>query len=134
MSEKMFETASRLGLTFESTRGNLTVTDLWSLPLTSRNGHSSLDSIAIALNKKVKEAGETESFVTETTTTDEVLLLKFEIVKRIIGVLKAERDEAAKAAKAREQKQQILALIAQKENEQLAGTSLEDLRKMAEAL
>lgn len=34
----------------------------------------------------------------------------------------------------REKKQQLLVLIAQKENEQLAGTSLDELRKMAESM
>jgi len=130
----MFEIASRKNLRFETTKGFVTVEALWDIPLTTKTDNPSLDGIAKYLNKQIKEAGDSESFVTKASGPNETLLLKFEIVKYIIGVRLAENEETARKVKAKEQKQQILSLIAQKENEQLSTTSLEDLRKMAEAL
>ena len=53
----------------------------------------------------------------------------FLIEKRI-----AERDAASLAAKNKERNQQILGIIAQKENEALGASSIEELRKLAETL
>jgi len=132
MSE-MFEKAARAKIRFESSKGLLTVEDLWDLPLTSAKS-ANLDDLAKALYKQVKETAGEISFVKPVEKDGGELQMKFEIVKHIIDVRVSERDAAAAATARREQKQNILALIAQKENEQLAGTSLEDLRKMAESL
>jgi hypothetical protein len=129
----MFEKASRLAIRFDSPKGLLTVEDLWPLPLTVRNGGASLDNIAKSLNRQIKDT-DTESFVIDTPKTDEVTQLKFDIVKHVIGVRKAEAEQAAKAADTRAKKQQIMALIADKQNEELKGTSLADLQKMLDAL
>ena len=85
------------------------------------------------MSKQIKEA-DTESFVVKATKADEVLQLKFDIVKHIIEVRLAE-SEAAKQAKAtKDQKQKILALIEQKKDEKLLLTPLEELEKLAESL
>ena len=128
----MFERASRLGLTFSTPKGLLTVADLWDLPLTSAAG-ASLDNLAKALNKQLKEA-DTESFVVETKKADEVLQLKFDIVKHVIAVRLAENKEALEAKTKKEKKQKLLSLIAQKQDEKLLGLSLEDLQKEVESL
>ena len=49
----LFEIASRNKLRVPTTKGDLTVEQLWDLPLKSANGLS-LDSIAIALNKQLE--------------------------------------------------------------------------------
>lgn len=118
---------------FDSPQGGLTVEDLWDLPLTSMSGRANLDDIAVGLFKQLKDSG-TISFVTETTQANELTQLKFDVVKHIIDVRKAENSAAETAAANRAKKQQLLALVAQKENEQLAGQSIEDLRKMIEEL
>jgi hypothetical protein len=126
--ERMFEKASRLAVTYETANGLLSVSDLWTLPLTSQSkGRANLDAIAIDLNKKVKASGESESFVTDTVKVDEVLVLKFEIVKYIIGVLKEERAVALEKAKRKEAKQLLVQLRAQKEGEAMGALSLEEI-------
>jgi hypothetical protein len=55
-------------------------------------------------------------------------------VKRVIAVKVEERDAAASALKRKEEKQKIMALIADKKDDALKGKSLEDLEKMLEAL
>lgn len=129
----MFDKAARLKFRFNTPKGLITAEDLWDLPLTSSMSNPNLDDIAVSLSKQLKATDET-SFVNTTKTVDSTLQTKFDIVKHIIDIKLAERDTASIARANKEKKDQILALIATKQNEQLAGTSLEDLMKMAEAL
>lgn len=130
----MFEKASRLGLRFETHKGLLTVEDLWNLPLTSiRHDRANLDDIAVGLFRQLKES-DTESFVKKAAKKDDTVQLAFDIVKHIIDVRIAE-DEAAAIAKANaEKKRRILEIIAHKEDEQLTGLSLDDLKAMVQTL
>ncbi|MFN8575244.1 MAG: hypothetical protein U0354_00155 [Candidatus Sericytochromatia bacterium] len=128
----MFEKASRLKLRYETSKGKLSVEDLWDLPLISNSGLH-LDSIAKDLYLQLK-SGVDVSFVIKEKKSDEIIQLKFDIVKHIIDVKLAEKEQAEQIKLNKERKQQILAVIAQKENEQLLGNSLEDLKKMAESL
>ena len=129
----MFEKASRLNLRFESPKGMLTTEDLWDLPLISPAARANLDDIARALFNKLK-TDNTVSFVIKERKSDDVTQLQFDIVKHIIDVRLAE-NEAAAAAKANKEKvQSILAIIAQKETEQVAGKSLEELRAMVASM
>lgn len=129
----MFEKSARLKVRFDTPQGQLAVEDLFDLPLTSGTARANLDDIARKLSKQVKES-ETESFVIRPAKVNEVTLLKFDVVKHIIEVRLAENEAAALARSNKEKKQQLLSLIAQKENEALAGQSIDDLRKMVEAL
>lgn len=131
----MFEQASRLQLRFDSAKGQLTVEDLWrkDIPLTSTTGKVNLDDIAKGLHRQLKDIDDV-SFVTPSARKDKGLQLKFDIVKYIIDVRVAERDAATEAVGRSEKKQQILSIIALKEVDALATTSIEDLRKMAAEL
>ena len=117
----IFEKATRIRLRFETSRGNLNVEDLWKLPLTE------LDKLAIALNKQLKEASE-ESFIKTKTNNTVLLELRFDIVKHIIDTLLAENEEKKKAADKKAKRDQLLELIAKKENQELEGKSLEELK------
>ncbi len=132
----LFEQAARLKLRFDTPKGLLLVEDLWDLPLTSPSGsRANLDSIAIDLHLATRDAAEVVSFVDAgKSTVSEDLLLAFEVVKHIIGVRVAERDRAKEAADRREKKQRLLQLIAQKQDEELAGKSVDELRALAESL
>ena len=131
----MFERASRLGLRFESAIGPLMIEDLWTLPLTSGSNSrkASLDDIARAQFALLKSDANV-SFVEPTRKSNDIDQLKFDIVKHIIDVRLAENAAAATARANKEKKQLILGIIAQKENETLLGASMDDLRKMADAL
>lgn len=128
----MFEKASRLKIRYETTKGKLTIEDLWDLPLISNTGIN-LDSIAREVYLQLK-SGADVSFVIKEKKSDEIIQLKFDIIKHIIDIKLAEKELAEKAKLNKEKKQQLLSVIEQKENEQLLGSSLEDLKKMAEAL
>ena len=129
----MFEKADRMKLRFDTVKGPLAAEDLWDLPLTSTTGRANLDDIAKGLFRQLKESDEV-SFVQPAQSTDKVTQLKFEIVKHVIEVRVAERDAAELARKNKEKKQLILGIIAQKENEQLSNTSLDELRTMVQSM
>ena len=65
----MFEKAARLKLRFDTSKGLVTVEDLFDLPLTVRNGGASLDNIAKGIARLIRET-ETESFVLTTTKAE----------------------------------------------------------------
>lgn len=129
--DNMFERAARLKLRFPSVVGQLSVEELWSLPLQGAANRASLDSVAREINSRLK-AGEL-SFVSP-TPVDSLLQLSMDIVKHIIAVRMQEASQQDLRRQRAERKQQLLALIARKEEAALEGHSLEDLRKMAEEL
>ena len=127
----MFEKSSRLKLRFESGKGQLTVEDLWDLPLADRA--TNLDDIARGLNKQLK-SGDDVSFVHKAKKSDEIIQLKFDVVKHIIDVRLAENEARDIARENSQKKQRILSLIADKQDDELKGKSLEDLTKMVNEL
>lgn len=103
----MFEQATRLKLRFAvSTRVNLTVENLWDLPLTNVKGED-LDHIAIELQEKLST--NEKSFVVQQSKSKETQVnqLKFDIVKYIIDV----RLEEQKVANLERQRAQEIATL-----------------------
>ena len=103
----MFEQATRLKLRFAvGTRVNLTVENLWDLPLTNVKGED-LDHIAIELQEKLST--NEKSFVVQQSKNKETQLnqLKFDIVKYIIDV----RLEEQKVANLERQRAQEIATL-----------------------
>lgn len=128
----MFEFATKNKLRFATKVGEVTVEDLWDLPLTSTKGVS-LDDTAKSINKELKSSEE-ESFVVKTIKTNEVLGLKLDIVKHIIRVRLDENEAAQNAMVAKAKKQKIMELIEAKKNEAMAGKSLDELEAMLNEL
>ena len=121
----MFDKATRLKLRFESSKGLLSVEQVWDLSLTA------LNEMAKSLSRQVKAAtSDEEDFIGKNTTVDTKLQLAFDVVKHIIGVKLKERDDSANAAEKKAKNQVIMELIAKKQNEELAGKSLEELQAM----
>lgn len=133
MENNLFEIASRKAFRFPSARGELTVEQLWDLPLQSRSNFD-LDSLARSVNTALKAVTE-ESFVATTINHAKAELeMKLELVKYIIAVKIAENkaisDRAAKADK----RKKLIAALAQKEEEALGGMTKEQLEKELAAL
>lgn len=129
----MFDKATRMKLRYDTSQGRLSVEDLWDLPLITNTNKLSLDLIARDLHTQLKNA-EDISFVIKGNKTNEVLQLKFDIVKYVIDVKLVEKEQQEQAKLNKDKKQQILDVISKKENEQLSGFSLEELKKMADNL
>jgi hypothetical protein len=60
--------------------------------------------------------------------------VRFDLVKHVIDVKLTENAAAAEVRSKAERKQQLMGLIAQKEFEQIAGQSLEDLKAQVAAM
>ena len=132
MSElNIFEIASREKYRFETSIGNLTVENLWDIPLSSPGNKATLNSIAIDLYNKTKD--DEVSFVSAKRKNVH-LLNKLEVVKHIISVRLEEAEKKKTAEEAREKKRKIDDIIAKKQDTSLENMSLEELMKLRETL
>jgi hypothetical protein len=133
MSEDLFIAATRKKFRFPSDKGDLSVEQLWDLPLKARSGFD-LDTVAISVNATLKGLAE-ESFVeVSSNPRRKDLEDMLEIVKYVIQAKQAEAkaatDRVAKAAL----KRKLQDAIEAKEGQALLGSSLEDLKAQLEAL
>jgi hypothetical protein len=123
----MFERAIRLKLRFKTTSGQLSIEDLWDLPL------AFLNELAKALSREVKESAE-ESFIAKKSNTNAISELRFELVKHVIKVKLEEAETKEKAVENKAKKEHILSLIAEKQGEDLKSKSIDELTKLMEDL
>jgi len=122
----IFEQATRKQLRFPSTVGELSTEQLWELPLTHKT-KVSLDGIAIAVAKGLRDVGEFSFVEAKPDPLKETLTLQLEILKRIIEVKKAEAEAKLLADKKAERKQKILEALEKVEGSELAAKSKEEL-------
>lgn len=129
----IFEYATRSKLRFASMRGELTVEQLWDVPLRSRDDFN-LNTVAKAANKALKEVSE-ESFV-ETTKTEAHTRLEMamEVVKFVIDTKRAEEETAKKRAENKLEKEKLLGILAEKQAGKLSELSEKELQKRIAAL
>lgn len=122
MNTNMFEVATRNKFRFPF-KGLISVEDLWELSV------DNLDSIFKSLNSEMKKTKE-ESLLSTKTREDEVLETKIEIVKYIVSVKLAEKEQREMAFLNKERNQKIMDIIAAKKDAELQNMSIEELEKM----
>lgn len=118
----MFKQALKMGLRFKSTlHNNLTVEDLFNYPLTK------LKAMANHYNAQVKAP--TDLFATRTTqeTQDK---LRLDILLEVINDRGVDAEAKKTAEENRAFNKQLDQLIIQKQNDALAGKSVEELIAM----
>lgn len=130
--ENLFEQATRNKLRFESTKGPLSVEQVWDAPLTSRNGFS-LDDIAKQAKRELDALSE-ESFVEQVSPLKSVAVLKLEVVKHIISVKLAEKEVASKRAERAELRRQLTEALAEKQSDAIKNMSTEEIQKRLKEL
>ena len=129
----IFEQATRRAIRFESAKGDLSVEQLWDLPLQSRNQFD-LDTVAKAVNRQLNAVTE-ESFVSvRENPAKETLSLKLELVKHIISVKLQEAEEARNRANKASEKEKLLRLLDEKQNEALRALTPEEIQERLKAL
>lgn len=129
----LFILASRSKLRFATTVGQqISAEDLWDLPLSSKGPN--LDDIAKSLYKQLKEADGEVSFVKPAVKSTTEIQAKFDIVKHVIEVKMAERDVRQAAELKSATKQKIAGMIAEKQDQDLAGKSIEELTALLNSL
>ena len=133
MVTNIFEYATRNKLRFASARGELTVEQLWDVPLRSKDDFN-LNAVAKAANKAWKDVSE-ESFVETTKTLDHVRReTALEIVKYVIDTKLAEEEVAKRRSEKRLEKEKLLAILAEKQAGKLSDLSEKELQKRIAAL
>lgn len=122
----LFEMATRKKFRFPF-KGMISVEDLWDLSV------QNLDTVFKALNAESKQAKE-ESLLAVKSDEDTILDAKIAIVKHIVNVKQAEAVQRQQAVAMREQKRKLQELIANKQDAELQGKSIEELQAMLSAL
>lgn len=124
----LFEYASRNALRFSSIRGLITTEQLWDLPLQSKTNFD-LDSVAKSANAELKALTD-DSFVATVEAPGKVqATAKLEIVKHIIAVRLAENETARNAAARKAEREKLLGVLADKQDEALKNLTPEQIQQ-----
>ena len=126
--DNLFLQATREKFRFESSKGDLSVEQLWDLPLTSRTGFD-LDTVAKAVNANLKSSNE-ESFVNVSNNPAvSRLQAQLEVVKAIIEVKLAQAEAAKKRAEKAAERQRLMEVLHSKKDQELQGLSVEEIER-----
>lgn len=117
-----FKKASKLKLRFPSTKGHVSVEDLWNLTL------NELDAMYKALNKARKE-DEGESLLATKSPASTIIDLQIELIKEVVKDKQEERDAAKLRMDRKKRRQELMELMLKKQAEADGGRSMEDLQK-----
>lgn len=128
----IFEVASREKIRFDTSRGQVSVEDLWDLPLTSTVGKPNLDAIAVDLHNKMSQSN--LSFVSNRTKDQNETSVKFALVKHVIDTKLAEAAAAASARDRAEKRNLILSELSRRQEQELLSLPTEELKKLADTV
>lgn len=134
MTTDIYKYAAQNRLLFPSNRGDLTLQDLFDMPLSSRSGFD-LDNVAKAVNNELKACGE-ESFVSTAATNPKKkpLEVALDVVKDVIATKLALNAEALARQHKAEERRKILDAISTKKDQALTSASIDELEKKLAAL
>lgn len=118
----MFKQASKMKLRFATSKGNLSVEDLWDLSLPV------LDKLAVSYDEELAKSPR-KSFITNDAPRDTELEMKFNIVKEIITDKLQEKFDKETAKNKAAEKARLMELLAKKQSEKLENLSEEELRQ-----
>lgn len=119
----MYKEAAKQKLRIATSRGSLSVEQLWDLPL------AELDTLAVSLEEAHKNS-KGKSFLERRTTKDKGLKLQFDIVLDVLQSKVEDADALREARDAKEFNQKIDELIAKKKDGELEGKSIKELESM----
>lgn len=128
MTTNIFEYATRNKLRFTSSRGELTVEQLWDVPLRS-NDVFNLNVLAKAANDAVKAVNEENFVETSRTPAHTRVETAFEVVKHVIEVKLSDEAAAKKRADNRIKREKLLTVLAEKQEGKMSEMSIASLKK-----
>ena len=133
MVTNLFEYATRNKLRFSSVKGELSVEQLWDVPLRSRDDFN-LDAVAKVTNRAWKALTE-ESFVeTEKTPEHTRREVALKVVKYVIDTKLTEEADAKRRAENKVEKEKLLKILAEKQEGKLSDLSEKELQRRIAAL
>ena len=120
--------STRENWTFPTSKGTVSVHDLWQLPLDSEK-YVSLNSVAIGLYDSLSSTTGM-SFVKRKSPADTLISRKLELVQDIIATIEDEAAAKLSAKQAESHNAKIDELISKKVDQELAGLSIEQLQAL----
>lgn len=123
----IFEKAARLKLRFGTAKGEVSIEELWDLSLTS------LDNLARAVNKRLKEESE-ESFIAKRSMANTELELKLDVLKHVIATKQDENEIARTKAEKKAQVEFMKTLLQKKKLDALESLPVEEIEKQLATL
>lgn len=134
---ELFERCAKNKYRWATTIGDLSVEQLFDLPLTSTTNKPSLDSIAVELDSQIKkDTGRTLSFVSNKRATVQEARLKdkFDIVLHIIKYKQEAADIATENASKRHMAERLREELAARKDESIKQLSIEELENKLKEL
>ena len=125
----VFEIAAKNKYRFKTQSGNLTVEDLFDLPIKSDTNKLNLYSIAKSLAKGL---GETDnellsSIFNESVKVNTDTKNMFDIVQRVVEIKREENEKRATKAKNKADKERLLEILAKKQDQSLESLTEEQI-------
>lgn len=131
----LLQRAAIAKLRFATNRGGITSEELYTLPLTSTTGKVNLIDLAKGVAIKLRESSDDDFDFVETAspqvTADN---LRLDILKMVITHVRARNAAKTTALVAKQEKSDIVALIADKRREERGKLSLAELEAQLEKL
>ena len=125
---EIYKLATKSGLRFPTSKGLLSVEQLFTLNQTQLAG------VVKGCKKVLKGENDDElSFLDDNTIVNKEDQLRFDIAKDIYLTKKAETNELKIKAERKAYEQKILGLIVEKQEDSLKGKSIEELTAMLES-
>lgn len=122
----IFKEASKLKLRFSTSKGSLSVEQLWDL--TQFELTTCIKNVKKSLKKSDTE--DDLSFLDNTNTVDTTEQLRFDILKEIYLTKKSEAEALRNAKEIKDHNQKIMELISEKQEGELKGKSIEELKAL----
>lgn len=123
----MYKKAAQLKLRVATSRGNLSVEQLYDL------SKEEIGQLAIAYRPKKPIDDEELAFLKQESSAEETPeQLTFRILKDIYLTKQAEEDKSRRRAEVRQRNRKLLEVIARKQDEALESKSIEELEAMLE--
>ena len=134
MEKNIFAEATRKKVRFTTNVGNISVEDLWDLPLnTTKKDGIDLDSVSqIVLDEQ--EGSKRKSLINPRSEKNSLIDLKIEILTHIIDVKTQEKEAKELEAVNKEKLEKLKAIREKKQDQSLENLSLEDIDKEIAAL
>ena len=122
---EMYKQAAILGLKIQTTKGLLSVDQLWTLKLKDLS-----DSLKALKKNSTKTSDSELDFLEETTKVDVISELAFEIMKDVYLTKREEATRIKEDAEVKAYNQKIIEIIARKQDQDLENKSLEELQAL----
>lgn len=134
MTVDIFQEATKQKLRFDSSIGDLSIEQLWDLPLTTTRNRPCLDAIAQAVNRQLRECSE-ESFVNSSPDPRKSeLTLKLDILKAIIAAKQQENAAKTQRAQLESERERLRAILETKKAQALETLSVEEIEARLAAI